>query len=91
MSTNTAMLVCKQTILPYFEYCDFLIDACSKRKQDKIEKLQYQALRIVHKIRNPREVRRVDLLQLSGMKELRIRRKCHLLNQMHVWKKRGKW
>ena len=24
MSTNTAMLVYKQTILPYFEYCDFL-------------------------------------------------------------------
>ena len=91
MSTNTAMLVYKQTILPYFEYCDFLIDACSKREQDKIEKLQYRALRIIHKIRNPREVRRVDLLQLSGMKELRIRRKCHLLNQMHVWKKRGKW
>ena len=91
MSTNTAMLVYKQTILPYFEYCDFLIDACSKREQDKIEKLQYRALRIIHKIRNPREVRRVDLLQLSGMKELRIRRKCHLLNQMHDWKKRGKW
>ena len=91
MSTNTAMLVYKQTILPYFEYCDFLIDACSKREQDKIEKLQYRALRIIHKMRNPREVRRVDLLQLSGMKELRIRRKCHLLNQMHDWKKRGKW
>ena len=91
MSTNTAMLVYEQTILPYFEYCDFLIDACSKREQDKIEKLQYRALRIIHKIRNPREVRRVDLLQLSGMKELRIRSKCHLLNQMHVWKKRGKW
>ena len=91
MSTRTAMLVYKQTILPYSEYCDFLIDACSKREQEKIEKLQYQALRIIHKIRNPRELRRVDLLQLSGMKELRIRRKCHLLNQMHVWKKRGKW
>ena len=91
MSTNTAMLVYKQTILPYFEYCDFLIDACSKREQDKIKKLQYRALRIIHKIRNPREVRRVDLLQLSGMKELRIRRKCHLLHQMHDWKKRGKW
>ena len=57
MSTNTAMLVYKQTILPYFEYCDFLIVACSKREQDKIEKLQYRALRIIHKIRNPREVR----------------------------------
>ena len=74
MSTNTAMLVHKQTILPYFEYCNFLLDVCCKREQDKIEKLQYRALRI-HKIRNPREVRRVDSLQLSGMKELRIRRK----------------
>ena len=54
MSAATAMLVYKQTILPYFEYCDFLIDSCCKKELDKMEKLQYRALRIVHKIRNPR-------------------------------------
>ena len=72
------MLVYKQTILPYFEYCDFLIDSCCKKELDKMEKLQYRALRIVHKIRNPRDISRVDLLNLSGMKELKVRRKCHL-------------
>ena len=58
MSTATAMLVYKQTILPYFEYCDFLIDSCCKKELDKMEKLQYRALRI---IRNPRDISRVDL------------------------------
>ena len=61
MSTATAMLVYKQTILPYFEYCDFLIDSCCKKELDKMEKLQYRALRIIHKIRNPRDISRVDL------------------------------
>ena len=91
MSAATAMLVYKQTILPYFEYCDFLIDSCCKKELDKMEKLQYRALRIVHKIRNPRDISRVDLLNLSGMKELKVRRKCHLLNQMFMWKRKGKW
>ena len=91
MSAATAILVYKQTILPYFEYCDFLIDSCCKKELDKMEKLQYRALRIVHKIRNPRDISRVDLLNLSGMKELKVRRKCHLLNQMFIWKRKGKW
>ena len=73
MSAATAMLVYKQTILPYFEYCDFLIDSCCEKELDKMEKLQYRALRIVHKIRNPRDISRVDLLNLSGMKELKPR------------------
>ena len=75
MSTATAMLVYKQTILPYVEYyCGFIIDSCSKRELDKLEKLQYSALRMVHKIRNPRDISRVDL-SLSGLKELKVRRK----------------
>ena len=74
MSTATAMLVYKQTYLPYFEYCDFLIDSCSKKELDKLEKLQYCALlRIVHKIRDPRDISRVNLLSLSGLTELKVR------------------
>ena len=77
MSTATAMLAYKQMILPYFEYCDFLIDSCSKKELDKLEKLKCCALRIVHKIRNPRDISRV---------EDKIRWKCHLLNKMFIWK-----
>ena len=44
-STNTAMLVYKLTILPFFEYRNFLINACCQRKQDKTEKSQYQTLK----------------------------------------------
>ena len=91
MNTATSMLVYKQTILPYFEYCDFLIDSCCKKEKDKLEKLQYRALRIIHGIQNVRDISRADLLRLSGMKELEIRRKCHLLNQMFVWKSKGIW
>ena len=36
MSMATAMLVYKQTILPYFEHCDFLIDSCCKKQPDRI-------------------------------------------------------
>ena len=81
----------KQTILPYFEYCDFLIDSCSKKELDKLEKLQYIPFRIVHKIRNPRDISRVNLLSLSGLTELKVKQKCHLLNQMFIWKSKGKW
>ena len=91
LSTSTALLVYKQTILPYFEYCDFLIDSCCKKEIDKLDKLQYRALRIVHNIRNPRDIARTDLLALSNMKELKVRRKCHLLNQMFIWKRKGMW
>ena len=91
MSTQTALLVYKQTILPYFEYCDFLLDSCTKKELEKLEKLQYRALRIVYKIRHPLDMSREDLLQMAGMKRLKIRRKCHLLNQMYHWKSKGVW
>ena len=49
MTTATSMLVYKQTTLPYFEYCDFLISCCKKEK-DKLEKLQYRVEIMVFKM-----------------------------------------
>ena len=90
-STQTELLIYKQTILPYLEYCDFLPDACLKRDLDELKKLQYRAFRTVYKIRHPIDVPRFEILRRAGLKELKIRRKCHLLNKMFTWKSKGIW
>ena len=55
MSTITAMLVYKQTMLPYLEYCYFLMDSYCKRKKPNCRNYSIKH-RIVHNTQNIREV-----------------------------------
>ena len=46
MDQETAIIVYKQTILPYFDYCSFIIDGAKKTKIKKLQTLQNNALRV---------------------------------------------
>ena len=77
-STQTELWIYKQTILPYLEYCDFLPGACLKRDLDKLEKLQYRALRTVYKIRHPIDVPRFEILRSHVRWPFDSKELCHM-------------
>ena len=91
MSTNTAMLIYRQMILPYFEYCDFLIDAeaCCKREQDKLEKIQYQGLRIIYKneIQENGKSGFITVIRYERVEDYKEMSPA----EPNAWEKRGKW
>lgn len=46
MDQSTALLVYKQTILPYFDYCSFLVEGGNAPRIKKLQTLQNRALRV---------------------------------------------
>ena len=49
VSSDIAITIYKQMILPYFDYADFIIECGRKVKMDKLRKLQERALQFVNK------------------------------------------
>ena len=86
---NTADIIYKQTILPIFDYGGFLIDSCTKKSRDDLQKLQNKALRIVHgfKLINSPGVK--DLHNRSCLLSLEQRREKQLLHLM-LWFSKSK-
>ena len=47
ITTNTALTIYKQMIIPLFDYADFMVESASKGRISKLEKLQEKALKCV--------------------------------------------
>ena len=81
---NTANAIYKQTILPIFDYGGFLLDSCTQKQKDDLQKLQNKGLRIINgfKLANAPGIN--VLHTMSNMLSLRQRREKQLLHLM-LW------
>ena len=81
LTTEAAMLVYKNMMMPILEYGDVFLTAVSKENRDKCQIVQNKALRIVHRVDN---LYGTDLMHKeSKLLKLKHRRVQHLLNFMH--------
>ena len=87
---HTANVIYKQTILPIFDYGGFLIDSCTQKQRDDLQKLQNKALRIIHgfKLNNSPSIK--DLHNMSSILSLEQRREKQLLHLMLWFSKSNK-
>ena len=86
---NTANTIYKQTILPIFDYGGFLLDSCTQKLRDDLQKLQNKALRIVYGYRLENSPNVKDLHNRSGILSLEQRREKQLLHMMLWYSKFG--
>ena len=72
----------KQTILPILDYGGFLLDSCTQKSRDDLQKLQNRVLRIIHgfKLNNAPNIE--ILHNMSNMLSPRQRREKQLLHLM---------
>ena len=49
ITTDTALTIYRQMIIPLFDYADFMVESASKDKIAKLEKLQEKALKCIEK------------------------------------------
>ena len=85
-----AIHVCKQMVLPFFDYLDILTDSGPKKYIDKLQCLQFRGIKIIYqycidgrKIKNSDEPRLHGELGLSYLK---CRRNKHILHMMFALK-----
>ena len=69
LSTETKLLIYKSFVRSNFSYCPVVWHFCSKSSTDKMEKLQYRALRLVY---NDFIISYEDLLKKANMNTLQI-------------------
>ena len=80
--TNSAALqVYKSKILSYIDYGDVMYEATTQELKDKLDRLQYRAIRICFDL--DRRTHRQDLLDLAKLPRLCYRRQAHLRNFMY--------
>ena len=51
MNTDIAILVFKQAVMPKFDYCSFLIEACTDSLKSDIQKVQNRFLRTILRVK----------------------------------------
>ena len=71
----------KTLVQPYFDYCSFLWDNCCKVLQDRLQKFQNRAARIITGASY--DVRSADVLDTLGSETLDTRRSRNKLIQMY--------
>ena len=89
ITTDTRILVYKQTILPLVEYVSFMLCLNSAHEVDKLQKLQNRCLRMCLNINNPRDMSVAMLHTTARVDELNVRREIHLSNLMYDLKSNG--
>ena len=75
LTTKSANRLYKSVVLPLLEYCDVAWHDCCLENQQKIERLQRRASRVVPK--NSRELTSDDIIEKLGWKPLPDRREEH--------------
>ena len=80
----TANIVYKQTILPVLNYGGFLLDSCTQKSRDDLQKLQNRALRTIHGFKLLNAPNTEILHNMSQLLNLRQRREKQLLHLM-LW------
>lgn len=88
INVDTTLLIYKTTILPIFDYADFIFDRSIHYITNKLQILQNKALRVVYKsyLHNANHLSTVDLHKRSGLLFLKDRRELHLLYHAYDYK-----
>ena len=77
ITTDTALTIYKQMIIPLFDYADFMVESASKIKITKLERLQEKALKCIENACQKKVD--VDLLYGKyGVQPLRLRYREHI-------------
>ena len=77
ITTDTALTIYKQMIIPLFDYADFMVESASKVKISKLEKLQEKALKCIEN--SCRKKVNVDpLYEKYGIQQLCLRYREHI-------------
>ena len=84
IDANSADIIYKQTILPILDYGGFLLDSCSQKCIDDIQKLQKKVLRVIHKFKLTNSPGIEALHNMSHLLSLRQRPEKQLLHLM-LW------
>ena len=85
----TANTIYKQTILPILDYGSFLLDSCTQKSRDDLQKLQNKALRMIHGFKLLNAPNTEILHNMSNLLSLRQRREKQLLHLM-LWHSKSK-
>ena len=80
MSVKTAILIYKATILPVIDYNDLIYNFLNKQQQQKLQRTQNRALRIVFRGNN---LSVAEMHERAGLNQLEMRRELHLLTMMY--------
>ena len=80
MSVKTAILIYKATILPIMDYNDLIYNFLNKQQQQKLQRAQNRALRIVFRGNN---FSVAEMHERAGLDQLEMRREFHLLTMMY--------
>ena len=81
ITEKVALRIYKTKILPYIDYGDIFYMSTTNEVLDKLDKLQYRALRIC--LGTTYRTPRVELIQRTQIPLLRYRRMAHLRNFMY--------
>ena len=73
--------VYKAIVLPYFDYCSLVWESCSVYLQDKLQKMQNRAARVI--TGKPYDTRISDMLNELGWQPLAERRRSQKIIFMH--------
>ena len=73
--------VYKAIVLPYFDYCSLVWENCSVELQDKLQKMQNRAARVI--TGKPYDTRISDMLNELGWQPLAERRRSRKIIFMH--------
>ena len=77
MDKSTALIVYKQTILPYFDYCGFLCEGAKKGHIKRFQTLQNRALRVCTRMFDIKH-RTTKLHEECDIVKLKVRRENQL-------------
>ena len=84
ITTHAAILIYKQTILPYFDYGSFLMNSASQNSISKLDKYQNRALRLIeYKPKHQRAKHLANLMSEYRIPSIRQRREEQLLAFMY--------
>ena len=75
---STANIIYKQTILPILDNGGFLLDSCTQKLRDDLQKLQNKVLRIIHGFKLVNAPGIENLHNMSNIISLRQRREKQL-------------
>ena len=87
VDTNTALLIYKQAILPYFDYGGFLMVSCNKGQKKDLQVLQNNALRMCLRYKLVDRISERRLHIESKLQSLDQRREYQLLKLMYLHSK----
>ena len=90
ITTYAAIMVYKQTILPYLDYAGFLMDSAFQYSLSLLDKIHNRCMRIIeYKKKGNRNENIQNLMSTYTIQSIRYRRKIQLLSFMYLESKKS--